>query len=51
MLGKEMMFSEGVNGANVQICALFALKSQSSTAPLFDWYHFCFKLKLALLVT
>jgi len=38
---------EGVNGANVQICALFALGSQPSTAPLSDWYHFCFKLKLA----
>ena len=41
-------FSEGVNGANIQIYALFALGSQLSTAPLSDWYHFCFKLKLAL---
>ena len=40
---------EGViNGADVQICALVALGSQPSTAPLSDWYHFCCKLKLAL---
>jgi hypothetical protein len=45
---KDHRIPEGVNRANVQICALFALGSQSFTAPLSDWYHFCFYLKLAL---
>ena len=44
-------FAEVVNWGNVQICALFALGSQPSTAPLSDWCLFCFKLKLALWVT
>ena len=35
---------EGVNGTNVQICALFALGSQPFTAPLSDWYQLCFKI-------
>jgi len=39
---RKMMtkLQRGFNGANVQICALFALGSQPSTAPLSDWYHF-----------
>jgi len=44
----QCIFPEGVNRANVQMCALFALGSQPSTAPLSNWCHFCFKLKLAL---
>jgi len=43
--------AEVVNWGNVQMCAIFALGSQPSTAPLSDWYQFCFKLKLALWVT
>jgi hypothetical protein len=41
-------YTRGGQLGNVQICALFALGSQPATAPLSDWYHFCFKLKLAL---
>jgi len=37
---------EGVNWGSVQICAFFALRSQPFTAPLSDWNHFSFKLKL-----
>jgi len=45
------ILAEGVNWGNVQICAFFALRSRPFTAPLFEWDHFCSKLKLELWVT
>ena len=50
-LTPSAIIPEGGNWGNVQICAFFALRSRPFTAPLFDWDHFCSKLKLELWVT
>jgi len=47
-LSRTRYMPEGGNWGNVQICAFFALRSRPFTAPLFDWDHFCSKLKLEL---
>ena len=45
---KDIICQRVSTGEMLKICALLALGSQPSTAPLSDWYHFWFKLKLAL---